>query len=358
MHNCRIQLVARIAAALALGTVAATSHAQSANVTPPASVTATSVDPTSVPADDRIRIAEALRLATELGDELWSGWSRIPFAILLVTPDREFLLRHPSPSKDFTRVGYDSLLATDVYTRPRVFETTLLATFPAVNGVSTIVVGQPSSTRKTTTAWVLTLLHEHFHQLQSSHPNYNSGVNALGLARGDQTGMWMLNFPFPYDSTSVQAPFSAYTASLLRALAAKPITIGGSSNRDVVRDLIEARARLRTALSTDDDRYLDFQSWQEGVSRYTQLKMARLAAAKFTPSAEFSALPDYATFAAEAEKQDNAIREELTHLTLGGAKRVLFYSTGAATALLLDRINPSWRARYFETLFTLEPNFR
>ncbi len=362
MHHFQIRYQTRIVArrlaalvvgSLAIGTFAATAKAQQSNTAPSVS----SAQATAVPADDRIRIAEALRLATEVGDELWSGWSRIPFAILLVTPDREFLLRHPSPSKDFTRVGYDSLLATEVYTRPRVHPTNLLATFPAVNGVSTIVVGQPAMTKKSSTAWVLTLLHEHFHQMQSSHPDYNAKVSALGLSRGDQTGMWMLNFPFPYDSTSVQGPFAAYTARLLRALTAKPLTIGGT-NRDVVRDLVDARTQLRAALTPDDDRYLDFQSWQEGVSRYTQLKVARLAARTFTPSSAFTALPDYLTFAAEADTQERAIREELTHLTLGGARRVLFYSTGAATALLLDRINPSWRAHYFDSLFTLEPSFR
>lgn len=353
MHFHRSLGVAMLAASLAMTTVATSANAQQSIAATPTS----SPDSATVPADDRIRIAEALRLAAQVGDELWSGWSRIPFAILLVTPDREFLLRHPSPSKDFTRVGYDSLLATDVYSRPRVFGTALLATFPAVNGVSTIVVGQPSLTKKTSTAWVLTLLHEHFHQLQSSHPDYNTQVNALGLSRGDQTGVWMLNFPFPYDSAEVQAPFAAYRASLLRALTARPLTIGGT-NRDVVRDLVDARTRLRAALTADDDRYLNFQSWQEGVARYTQLKMARLAAEKFTSSSAFAALADYQPFGVEASTLERAIGEELTQLKLGDAKRVLFYSTGAATALLLDRINPGWRAHYFETLFTLEPIVR
>ena len=116
-----------------------------------------------------------------------------------------------------------------------------------------------------------------------------------------------------------------------------------------------ARAYSPTA---DDDRYLNFQSWQEGVARYTQLKMARLAAEKFTSSSAFAALADYQPFGVEASTLERAIGEELTQLKLGDAKRVLFYSTGAATALLLDRINPGWRAHYFETLFTLEPIVR
>jgi len=71
--------------------------------------------------------------------------------------------------------------------------------------ISTIVVGQAENTSaKTSSSWVITVLHEHFHQLQDSQPNFYSDVNALNLARGDQTGMWMLNYAFPYERTEVQ----------------------------------------------------------------------------------------------------------------------------------------------------------
>jgi hypothetical protein len=237
------------------------------------------------------------------------------------------------------------LLASDVYTRPRVFETAMLATFPAVGGISTIVVGPPSLTKKTSTAWVLTLLHEHFHQYQATRPEYYTGVNGLGLARGDNSGMWMLNYPFPYDSAAVQARFSAYTASLLRAL-----TDAGSTSTE----LRAARAALRSALSPEDDRYLSFQLWQEGVSRYTELRIAKLAAARFASSSAFRALPDFIPFAAQAEMHERAMRLELEHLQLGQSKRVLFYPAGAGTALLLDRLNPAWHDKYFAQPFSLD----
>lgn len=55
---------------------------------------------------DRIRLVEALRLSEKLGDDLWAGWTKAPFAVLLVTPDKEFLIRHPRPSEDFTSRVY------------------------------------------------------------------------------------------------------------------------------------------------------------------------------------------------------------------------------------------------------------
>ena len=43
-------------------------------------------------------------------------------------------------------------------------------------------------------------MHEHFHQLQWAQPEYLKAIADLGLSKGDTTGMWMLNYPFPYDN--------------------------------------------------------------------------------------------------------------------------------------------------------------
>jgi len=113
-----------------------------------------------------------------------------------------------------------SLLGGPVFYRKRMYPTAMQATFPGVNGVNTIVIGHAELTAdKTSTRWVLTVLHEHFHQLVYSQPGYYADVEKLGLAHGDKTGMWMLNYPFPYDSARVQEKFTAMTHALLDALA-------------------------------------------------------------------------------------------------------------------------------------------
>lgn len=82
-----------------------------------------------IPEIDRIRLAEAFRIGRILGNRVWEKWDKAPFAVLLVTPENEFLIRHPKPSKDFTSIGYDSLLQSEIYFRKRKFSTNLLATF-------------------------------------------------------------------------------------------------------------------------------------------------------------------------------------------------------------------------------------
>ena len=304
---------------------------------------------------DRVRLAEAFRLSEKLGDHLWAGWSKTPFAVLLVTQDKEFLIRHPRPSEDFTPLGHDAKLKSDVYYRDRKFPPDFQATFPAVGGISTVVVGQAENTAsKTSTPWVVVLLHEHFHQLQDSQPNFFKETEALNLSRGDQTGMWMLNFPFPYATAEVSQQFSVLARLLLEAMEAK--TSAAFSSK--LASYLEAREALKKMLSADDYKYMSFQLWKEGISRYTEDRVARWAASKYQPSPEFKNLKDFTTFDAAAKQVRAGIVQELSTLKLENYKRVAFYPLGAGEGLLLDRANPKWRDRYFAEKFDNEKYFR
>src|SRR5262245_39230030 len=305
---------------------------------------------------DRTRLVEAFRLADQIGDQVWTGWSKAPFAILLVTSDTEFLMRHPQPSADFIKLNYDPLLKTDIYYRKRTFPTSFLATFPAVRGnmTSTIVVGQAEHTWvKTSSRWVITLLHEHFHQLQDSQPNFYTDVDALNLSGGDKTGMWMLNYPFPYDRAEVQEQFAAMSQALDAAIIAAP-----AERAKKARDYLDAQQKFRSLVSADDYRYLSFQFWKEGIARYTEYQAALLAASKFRPSKEFQALKDYQSFAEVAEITREGIFRQLRSQKLGESKREVVYSFGAAEGLLLDQIRPRWRQQYFVAKFDLDKLFQ
>lgn len=304
--------------------------------------------------EDRVRLAEAFRLGDALGERVWKGWSKAPFAVLLVTPEYEFLVRHPRPSDDFTRLGYDRLLKSEVYFRKRVFAPNLLATFPAVGGVSTIVIGQPENTEaRTSTRWVVTLLHEHFHQLQDSQPRFYEEVNQLNLARGDQTGMWMLNFAFPYERAEVAQQFSVASRALADALGARK----GKEFREKLSAYLSERKRLRDLLAADDDKYLSFQLWKEGVARYTEFRVASEAAARYKPTREFASLKDFTPFAEDAARSLSAVMDDLEKMSLGERRRTAFYPFGAAEALLLDRARPRWREKYFVEKFSLDRLF-
>ena len=270
-------------------------------------------------------------------------------ALILITPEHEYLLWHPRPSGGFARLGYDSLLRTDIHARPRQFPPTLAATFPAVGGVPTIVIGTADQTRMSSTKWVLTVAHEHFHQWQTSQPGYYAGVAALDLAKGDSTGMWMLNYAFPYSTERVAGTFGALARSL-RAALLDTSTAARPTHESAVA---AARAQLASDLAAADRRYLDFQLWQEGIARYTEYRIARAAASAYLPTEDFRSLPDAEPFAVVAERLR---REILTddNTVLDRERRVAFYPVGAALGLWLDQTEPGWRQRYLKAGFSLD----
>lgn len=304
--------------------------------------------------EDRVRLAEAFRMDEKLTERVWQGWSKAPFAVLLVTSEHEFLVRHPQPSKDFTSLGYDSTLKSEVYFRKRVFQQNLLATFPAVGGVSTIVIGQPENTdAKTSTRWVVTLFHEHFHQMQDSQPDFYTQVNALGLSRGDQTGMWMLNFPFPYEKAEVKEQFSKLRHALADALRARK----GKDLRDKLAAYLVAKRTFREMLADDDYKYFSFQLWKEGVARYTEYRIAQEAAARYKPTKEFASLKDFTPYAEDAKQTLARVLTDLEKMSLDKWQRAAFYPFGAAEAMLLDRARPEWKKLYFIEKFSLDKFF-
>lgn len=312
------------------------------------------VFPQHIEDEYRIRIAEAERIFDKLGDKIWKGWDKAPFAILLVDNDYEYLINYPSPPPDFKKIGYDSLLKSDVCYRSRKFDINLFATLYPVGDVPAIVVGTPKNTGYSGPHWTITLLHEHFHQLQYSHADYQSGINDLNLSKGDKTGMWMLNYPFPYDSLPVQNKFSELCEKLSKALT----KINSDDLDEYIKEYEKTKNELKDILNKDDYNYFSFQLWQEGIARYTEYSITKLASNEFEPNEEYQALKDFIPFTEVADSMLNNIKKGLKELTLSGYKRVAFYYIGSAEGLLLDKNNPKWRDLYFKDKFYLERYYK
>jgi hypothetical protein len=300
-----------------------------------------------IPADDAVRIREFYRLAAQIQDQIWPDWSKIPEPLLLVTRETEYLTHDDHPPADFRDVG------NGFYARPRQFSTSLLATFPAFGPPSIIVIGQPANTpSKTSTPWLITVMHEHFHQLQNAQPGYFDAVNNLGLARGDNRGMWMLNYPFPYDTPEIARSFSKLRDLLLTTVS-ETNTCGFN---ELAARYKHERRKFFAQLAPDDAKYLEFQLWQEGIARYTQIKAAE-GAAGYQPSPEYAALHDYESFASYGKSFRSEILDELKQADLPKMKRMVVYPFGAVEGLLLDRLNPQWKEQYFTHPLTMASFF-
>ena len=279
----------------------------------------------AIPASSASVIADAAHLMDRVAEELWPGWGAAPSQFLLVTDSIEFFLRAPQTGEV-------------TWQRPRIFPPTFLATFPAVGGIPTIVIGTPERTQLPRERWILTALHEHFHQFEYTRPDYYSRLAALGLARGDSTGMWALNFPFPYDSAPIAAAVHRWAVALHEALAAPESGLQAATGR--ARD---AKSALDALLAPDDRKYLDFQLWQEGVPRWMELAGARAGARAglITPEA--------------LAWQEHRLLSDLDGVDLVAQHRVVVYSLGAAVAELREREGKDWRKSYFERMFEPDP---
>ncbi len=300
---------------------------------------------------DRVRLAESFRLNRVMGDRCWPGWTMGPDAVILVYDDAEFLIRHPEPSPDFQLIGYDADLGSNIYWRPRTFAANLQATFPAVGGVVSVVIGRAEATAaKTSTPWVAMLAHEHFHQWQMSQSWYNNAVDSLDLKGGDNTGMWMLNYNFPYDSTRIIGQFSALQKQLIEMLDTKK----PESLRARLQTYLADRAQFLNDVGAGPARYFSFQIWQEGIARYVEIRAAQLVAKRVKLSNAFRSLTDYEPFDSVAQQLREAVLKELSTLKLNSDRRICFYAYGAAEGMILDRLLPNWQVLYAQQRFRIE----
>lgn len=305
--------------------------------------------------NDKIRIAEAIKIADKSGDEVWKDWSKVPFTLLLVTDKYEYLINHSNPSDDFKKLEYDSLLKTEVYYRDKTYNEHFLATFPAVNGVNTIVVGIPENTGRSSIAWIFTILHEHFHQYQYTQPDYYPAVDSLELSGGDNTGMWMLNYNFPYDNKKVDEQYSVMMKAMKDVL-------GSAGEKEYQMHLLSyqiERKIFKRLLDEKDYAYFSFQNWQEGIADYTEMKLMELLRKEnFEFSGAIKNLSDYIPLDSFAVKYyDNKINLA-QYEKLNGDKRGCFYTSGSLEGLILDKVNPDWRNLYFKKKFYLEEYYK
>lgn len=297
---------------------------------------------------DRIRISEARKISSQFGDLIWEGFNKPPFSILFVTDEMEYLMDHYYQPDDFEQLDYDTVIQTTIHHRPSQMNKAFLATFPFA-GLNTIVIGTPENTGLNTTEWIITLLHERFHQYQYTSPNYLLDINDLNLANGDETGMWQLNYPFPYKDPLVINAYEVYTNALYNAVKA----IGTDDWDKAKKVFFEARKSFKERLSSDDYKYISFQWYQEGVARYTEYAFLEKLAG-YTPSYELKELPDFIAFDDYKEAFFEKHIENVRSLKLEEVGRITVYDVGFAETLILRKLNAGWDENYLKIKFDLE----
>ena len=274
-------------------------------------------------------IAEVRSFARTAGNRLWPGYGSASFEFLLVAGDKEELLCRTDVPGSFKPDGVDKASGCARYQRPRSgLPDKLLAAMPIFGPPSTIVMGTPETTGRSEPDWTRTILHEHFHQWQDSFPNIFTRMRDLDLAGGDTTGMWMLNYAFPYSDPAVVAAFDRASHALAAALDAR----GKPGFRRALTRHLDARSKLAAAAGAKNWRYAELELWKEGVARWTEIELGER-------------YPDPAVRASALELERKT-RSWLDHPDLAGAGREFVYPFGASEAMLLEACGTSWRRDY------------
>jgi hypothetical protein len=289
--------------------------------------------PTPTPTPLGARLAEVQRFSRSHGEKLWPGFGSAPFGFLLVEAGGETLLCQGKAPAGFAPAGKDEATGCDRFTRSRSgLPDRLLAAMPVFGPPSTIVMGTPQATGYAEPDWLRTILHEHFHQWQAALPNYYGRVNALDLKGGDETGMWMLNFPFPYADPKAGEAYASASRTLAAALESR----GKRGFRSAFTRYLAARQAFETTVGPRNWRYLELQLWQEGVARWTEIELGR-------------AYPD-AAVRLSAFKLEALTLQQLRTPELKKQGRELAYPMGAGEAMLLHTCGSAWRTAYRQML--------
>jgi hypothetical protein len=274
-------------------------------------------------------VAQVRTFAESTADKLWPGYGSASFEFLLIAGDKEELLCRTAVPDGFEADGTDAASGCAKYVRARSgLPDNLLAAMPVFGPPSTIVMGTPQSTGRSDADWTRTILHEHFHQWQDSFPKIFERMRALNLAGHDKTGMWMLNYPFPYSEPKVIAAFDEASHALARAVDAR----GTPGFHRAFAAYLDSRSKLAKAAGPKNWRYAELELWKEGVARWTEIELGK-------------DYPDKAV-SASAIRLEQKTRAWLDRPDLTGAGREFVYPFGASEAMLLEACGPAWRHAY------------
>jgi hypothetical protein len=234
---------------------------------------------------------EADRLAA--GD-LWPGFDPRAVPVAIYDGERTYLFRHPAPPEGFQPLPDHPNVWTYGGRHPSVTANRSVE----VGGVLTATV-MPSASNASLRARAALVIHEIFHVFQRQHhPAWSANEVEL--------------FAYPVDDAALLALRRSESEALRRAVGSSEIDDAICWTRTAMDVRRERFARLPSGSAT----YERQSELNEGLPTYVEYRAIGEAGADVLPAEEFA---------------PEAVRQRA-------------YRTGAALALLLDRVFPDWRA--------------
>ena len=311
----------------------------------------------NIPRQQLLVLREAFQLANTVGNQVWPGWARVPKTVVIIGDEHEFLLNAPDGWE--VAGGFEPIeqtfLGRAIYRRNRTLPHALRAAFP-VAGLPAAVVGGWRAREESPNEWAITLVHEWFHVLQMARGDAEK-VEALRLGQGTYPSL-QLDYPFAYGDEDIGHAIHLLGSSLYDFWSRSRTMPRAVQRKFLAETSWAALQNLETIVSLkygdDAYNYFRYQTWKEGVARYTQVQVSLLAA-DLEDTGRFHRQPGFATLTGAMSY--GRLWEEVTHTnywlirtSLGseGGSPTSFYGIGHGLAEMLDAVNPGWKERYFE----------
>jgi len=287
--------------------------------------------------EDVVVITEAFNLWKTKGEQVWEGWTKINIPFIYRKENYEYWINFPSSIKEKGKF-IEKIQNMDVYGKA-IENKNVIAASKDIYNISAVVLSSPKISEMTKEEWIITAIHEMFHVFQSSNKTFQNKIKNLDLAYGNDAS-WMLNYPFPYQDTSLKT-ISHMQGYLLYKVYQSDDFKENMYDCFLLKDILSLYKNdiIQKYGNDGNYKYSNFQQSVEGGAKYTELKMAEIAVTNYKPLSPDIHFTDIYT------NQINVIR----HCGKGTGGRLTFYYLGLAKCLVLDKINPEWKKNYFNT---------
>jgi hypothetical protein len=335
---------------------------------------------------DKARLAEADHLRWAVGDDVFPGWGQaeIPFVVyneeyaflvgMRETPDdgwykiprgsQRGIAWEQVPGDEFFGQPYYRQRLLDPNTTPEAF---------------TVQVGEQWAASLTTYDWMKIKLAQEFRQdlpaflrpvfpyglavnllltgsdfytvaLLHEAAHAYQGIQAVQRLEEGERAISELRQRYPWFEDAHHAAWKEELGLLKDAAqAASP-----EQAREIARQFLRQRQNRRQDARLSGQ-LIDLErkrEWEEGLAKYAELNVYRLAAAPgYTPFNDVLDDPDFKRYAGYNRRWQNEINQIARS---SSSDDVRFYYSGMAQALLLDQLAPGWKDRLFEDDVWLE----
>ena len=331
---------------------------------------------------DKARLAEALHLRRELGDSLWPGWAAADIPMILYNEGYAFLTGYSNPPDGWRKIPElesrggpweevpgDSFEGKAYYRQPlassgttpeafvvrigdRWISNLLTAEWMEINlgnefrGMTPPIFQNVFPYRLAARAflsvtggkdlYICLLLHESFHAYEGLFDTDRllAAESVYNLDRNR----------YPYDHPAFTADWQAELDLLADAVQAKT----DAETAELTRQFLERRENRRKVAELDASliNLERLKEWEEGLAKYSELAIWRLAAEDnaYSSLPVMDADPGFSEYANLEQIWIQQISQIRNMANDDGDTR--FYYSGLAQALILDRLSPGWRTKF------------